>query len=229
MPAIDDAISYLRQLFEDEAEADNKLKTRARQMNPGDFDENRDRYERPLKDAREAIERYLEARVLRYGRHQDRHSHLLNKFFQAAPYEKSAFIMTKYPGGNDAQSQHLQTVIELVAQSLTAAGLTPRIAKAATFHPSLWDNVELHALGCGLGVAIAESCYAPEFNPNVAMEWGWMRAMGRPVIFLVEKGFQLRADVEGIIREPFDWNDPRTTIPVAIANGIQALRAAGLL
>jgi len=229
MANIDDAILYLRQLFEDEATAGATLQRRQREMNPGDYDDNRERYERPLREARETIARYLDTRLLRYGRHFDRHGALIKDFHAATPYERSAFVMTKYPEGDGTGAERLQRIIDLVSQSLSDARLEPRIAKDAKYHPGLWDNVELHALGCCLGVAIAESRYRPEFNPNVAMEWGWMRGMGRPVIFLVEKGFALRADVEGIIREPFDWDDPDGTVPGAIGAGIAALEKAGRL
>jgi hypothetical protein len=187
-----------------------------------------------LKEAREAIADYLDNHLLRYGRHVDRHGDSIKKFFAAGTYEKSAFIMTKYPEGDalegDAlEAKRLQKVIDLVSQAVAAAGLKPRIAKDANYHTTLWDNVELHALCCYLGVAIAESHYRADFSPNVAMEWGWMRAMGRPVIFLVEKDFKLRADMEGVIRQPFDWDAPDATVPKAIATGIETLRKAGRL
>lgn len=229
MASIDDAIKYLRTLFEDEANADATLQRRQRELNPADFDDNRERYERPRKDARDAIARYLDSPVLRYGRHFDRHGALIKKFHEVAPYAKSAFIMTKYPEGDGADAKRLQSIIDLVSASLAAAKLAPRIAKEAQYHAALWDNVELHALGCQLGVAIAESHYLPEFNPNVAMEWGWMRGMGRPVILLVEKDFNLRADVEGITRATFDWTDPDATVGPAMTTAIETLKGAGRL
>jgi hypothetical protein len=139
--------------------------------------------------------------------------------------------MTKYPDADDHgdQATKLESVIALVEDTLRAAGLVPRVARDALYHNSVWDNVELHALGCCIGVAIAESQYRPEFNPNVAMEWGWMRGMGRPVIFLVEKDFKLRADVEGAVRVSFDWKDPNETVPAAIKSAITAVKNSGLL
>jgi hypothetical protein len=52
-----------------------------------------------------------------------------------------------------------------------------------------------------------------------------MRGMGRSVLFLVEKDFKLRADVEGVIRVYFDWANPGVTVPAAIAEGISRLCA----
>lgn len=229
MPVIDDYIRSLRNAFEDWLDAEATRERNARDLSPADFDSRRDRYDRSVKEAREAIKDHLVSQVLRYGVHYDRHGAALEKFFADGPYAKSAFIMTKYPDAKNptANDQTLEKIIGLVATALEKAEMQPRVARDATYHASTWDNVELHALGCCLGVAIAESHYLPEFNPNVAMEWGWMRAMGRPVIFLVEKKFKLRGDVEGLIREEFDWNDPDGTIPAAVENAIATLKKAG--
>jgi hypothetical protein len=82
---------------------------------------------------------------------------------------------------------------------------------------SLWDNVELHLLGCSRGVAIVEDKYTKELNPNVAMEWGWMVGMGRRVLYLVEKSFKhARADWGGLIKEEFDWEKPADDIKQAV-------------
>src|SRR5205085_1674105 len=172
------------------------------------------------------IKRYLDTRVLRYARHYDRHAEALRKFHEIAPFEKSVFIMTKYPDDNTgAADRQLQKVIDAAKSAVTAAGLKPRLASDANYHSAIWDNVEVNALGCGLGIGIVEDRYRAELNPNVAMEWGWMRGMGRTVIFLVERNFKnFRADVEGLIKEQFDWDDPAGTIPSAVAKAIEAMR-----
>ena len=43
-----------------------------------------------------------------------------------------------------------------------------------------------------LGVNEFEDVYQPELNPNLAVEWGWMRGMGKRVLYLQEQGFQYR-------------------------------------
>jgi nucleoside 2-deoxyribosyltransferase len=81
------------------------------------------------------------------------------------------------------------------------------------YFDDVWSNVELYLLGCRYGVAIVEGRYKPELNPNVAMEWGWMRGLGKDVLFLVEKRAHkyVRADWSGLIRQEFSWNAPRQT------------------
>jgi hypothetical protein len=61
-------------------------------------------------------------------------------------------------------------------------------------------------------VAIIENRYKQELNPNVALEWGWMRAMDKDVLFLLEKDFkQFRADILGFIPDTFSWDGSATS------------------
>jgi hypothetical protein len=130
-------------------------------------------------------------------------------------YEKSVFIMTKFPDGKDPVDQELIKVIDTVKDAIAKSGFHPRIAlEHPRYFPTVWDNVELHLLGCARGVAIIENRYRKELNPNVALEWGWMRAMDKPVLFLLEKDFkEFRADILGFISEAFSWDDPGQDIP----------------
>jgi hypothetical protein len=116
-------------------------------------------------------------------------------------------------------------VLDATAASVRAGGFIPRVARGPRrYHSALWDNVELHLLGCRQGVAIVEDKHTDELNPNVSMEWGWMRGMGKSVLFLVEEHFsQNRADVEGLIRDGFRWDEPETTIRAAVEGWLATL------
>jgi len=130
------------------------------------------------------------------------HRHLMDKlkdFHQVAGYDKSVFIMTKFLDGNTQIDQELQQLITAVEQAVTQCGFTPRIASQKAYFPELFKNVELHLLGSSQGVAIVEDVYKPELNPNVAVEWGWMRGMGKRVRYFQEQGFQ---------HQRADWNRP---------------------
>lgn len=148
-----------------------------------------------------------------------RHGQLLTQFIGVAPFEKSVFVMTKFPDANNPApvNAQLTAVIQVVRDAVTACGYTPRLASDVQYHNILWDNVELYLLGCSRGIAIVEDKYLPELNPNVAMEWGWMRGMGRNVLYLVEKEFdKQRADWGGLIQSPFDWTNPGATIDAGV-------------
>ncbi len=148
-----------------------------------------------------------------------RHGQFLAQFHGLAAFDKSVFVMTKFPDPKNpapADAQ-LQTVIQAVRDAVQSCGYVARIASDKRYHAILWDNVELYLLGCQRGIAIVEDKYLPELNPNVAMEWGWMRGMGRNVLYLVEKDFKKqRADWGGLIESKFDWANPVPDIMAAV-------------
>ena len=72
--------------------------------------------------------------------------------------------------------------------AVKAKGYRPQLAAETKLHPNLWENVECQMLyACARRIAIVEDRFNPKLNPNVAMEWGWMRAMKKPVLYIVEK------------------------------------------
>jgi hypothetical protein len=148
-----------------------------------------------------------------------RHFPKLADFHQAAPYEKSIFIMTKFPEGQTPLDQELKRVITAVQDAVRDCHFTPRIASEKRYHAGLWDNVEVYLFGCQRGIAIVESKYKHELNPNVTMEWGWMRGMGKDVLYLVENSFDLaRADLSGLLQDQFAWDSPEQAIRAAVHN-----------
>jgi hypothetical protein len=155
--------------------------------------------------------------------HHSRHYGKLEAFHGEADYENSVFIMTKYPEASTDSDIALSRVIDAVSDSIRSCGFYPRLASDKNYHALLWDNVELYLLGCGRGVAIVEDRYKPELNPNIAMEWGWMRGMGKEVLFLVENGFKhLRADWSGLVKHHFFWDKPDEDIKHAIEGWLQS-------
>ncbi len=154
----------------------------------------------------------------------------LEEFYKAAPdktvtgFEKSVFIMTKFPDPGDPRSDALQRVIDSVGKAIQGCGYCARIASETDHHEWLWGNVELYLLGCAYGVAIVEDKYRPELNPNVAMEWGWMRGMGRRVLFLREKEFKNdRADWSGLTGYEFEWDNPEPGVLEAVKKFLPTL------
>jgi hypothetical protein len=148
-----------------------------------------------------------------------RHFPKLVEFHQSAQYDKSVFIMTKFPEGGTPLDAELKRVITAVQEAVRDCGFTPRIASEKKYHAGLWDNVEVYLFGCQRGIAIVESKYKHELNPNVTMEWGWMRGMGKEVLYLVENSFDLaRADLSGLIQDPFSWDNPEPAIRASVHN-----------
>ncbi len=173
--------------------------------------------ERQIRNAKDAIDG-LVSELVRWPPHQVGHFAGLKQFFAQFPYEKSVFIMTKYPANPPGPlDQQLQTVIDTVRAAVTVAGFTPHLASDKQYHPELFRNIELYLLGCSKAIAIVESKHTQELNPNVTMEWGWLRCTDRKVLYLVEKDFdRKRADIEGLIKEEFVWDNPQPGIDAAV-------------
>ncbi len=157
--------------------------------------------------------------LVRWPPHKSEHFDKLAQFFGQYPHETSVFIMTKYPDNPpktplDAQ---LKKVIDTVSAAVTACGHTPHLATEKKYHPELFRNVELYMLACRRAIAIVEDKHTQELNPNVTMEWGWLRCTEREVLYLVEKDFDKdRADIGGLIKDEFDWDDPEPGIMAAV-------------
>jgi hypothetical protein len=164
-------------------------------------------------------------KLINFPPHHSRHFSLSENFATGGSYDKSVFIMTKFPDNVNPQpiDVELSNIIQFVKDAITQSGYIPRIASEKKYHPILWDNVELFLFGCSKGVAIVESKYKQELNPNVTMEWGWMRGMGKDILYLAEQTFDLaRADIGGLIEDKFKWEDPKKEINTAIKKWLGA-------
>jgi len=210
-------IETLRMMFDGHKSALEEMERARARFSEGAWDEARDRMESDIVRRAEEIERYLKRHLLRFPFYHERHFEKLAEFHKAGKYRQSVFIMTKFPEGNEEPAQRLTEIINLVRSEIADRRFIPRLASDKRYHPMLWDNVELHALACCRGIAIVEDRYEGGLNPNVAMEWGWMRAMGKPVLFLMEQTFQhQRADWQGLLQEQFSWEDPAATVRDAV-------------
>ena len=217
MPDIVSTLDILKQLWAlaSKAEADR------RELVQGNLPQAmKDDYEKKIQ---QQIENYCEDQkklldeLVHFPPHTVEHFANLKQFHQASPYEKSVFVITKFPCNNSPVDAQLAKVIKAVRGAVANAGFFSHLASDRTYNPMLWKNVEFYLLACSRGIAIVESKHTAELNPNVTMEWGWMRGTDRPVLFLVEQTFdKSRADLSGLIQELFDWNNPEPGIESAV-------------
>jgi hypothetical protein len=186
-------------------------------LNPADKAEKVEKLDTQLKQVENERLEVLQG-LVRYPPHFIDHAKAIGDFDKATPCAKSVFIMTKYPDGkNPKLDAQLKNVIETVRAAVIARGYHAHLAAEKKLHPNLWENVECHMLACTRGIAIVEDRFNPKLNPNVAMEWGWMRAMRKPVLFLVERTMAVGpVDVAGLIKGQFDWLAPEVDIPKLI-------------
>jgi len=186
-------------------------------LNPALRDELTQPLQKYMAKAKEEVEAAV-SELVRWPPHKIEHFARLKQFLEVYRYEKSVFIMTKYPGDPPtALDLQLKRVIDAVRDAVRACGYTPHLASDKKYHPELFRNIELYMLGSSKAIAIVESKHTVELNPNVTMEWGWFRCTDREVLFLVDKDFDLeRADIGGLIKDRFDWNNPEPGIQAAV-------------
>jgi hypothetical protein len=219
MRSFDEALALLGLLAKDVAKLQRQQKEilSAANLNAGDRTDRADAIAREIeKQERERIGVLRE--LVTYPPRYIPYAQPLKQFVTDAACEKSVFVMTKYPDGKDLKKDtELKRVIAAVTGAVKRAGFEPRLASSKKYHPNLWENVEVYLLGCCRGIAIVEDKFKKELNPNVAMEWGWMRAMGKKTLYLVEKDMKvLPADVNGLIKDRFDWDNPEPGVERAV-------------
>lgn len=215
IPSIQQTIPDLRDLFEVERQQLAQRKKNYRSRNPALADEMDQIMARHASDWEQKVAERLRA-LVQFPEHHGRHNALLPVFEEDGTFEESVFIMTKFPEGNTPKDRALRRVIAAVQTEVREYGYVPRVA-TRQYHPMLWDNVELHLVGCSRGIAIVEDRYRKELNPNVAMEWGWMRGMGRKTYYLMESRFkEQRADWDGFLKCTFEWENPEPGIRQAV-------------
>jgi len=187
-------------------------------------DEDARQLEQEIARRKERITRQLEE-FAHFPHWHVRHAQLLDEFAKQGNYEDSVFIMTKYPDPKNpaVTDPQLKNVIDVVSSAVVANKYVPRVASDKDYHAQLWDNVELHMLGCRRGIAIVQDKVKKELNPNVAIEWGWMLGLNRRVLYLVEKDFKReRADWKGMSNDQFDWANPAPGVNAAVKRFLPA-------
>ena len=216
MPTLSEAISELQKIFFERYELQKKLDKIINESGPGE-DELLESYHKQIAAKRWEAKQYVETNLLRFPpSHYANHSGNLKQFFEAGSYEKSVFIMTKFPESDQGEDAKLKLIIAEVRAAIADAGLIPRMA-TFEYNEDLRRNVELFLLGCARGVAIVEDHVRKEMNPNVAFEWGWMRGMSKRVYYLMEEGFaHTRADWGGLVNRRFSWDTPTEGIRGAL-------------
>jgi hypothetical protein len=168
----------------------------------------------------DAIERALERRAEHKKHPVDYlvlpgYEHLIpaiRRFHEGGCYEESVFVMMKFPHAqmSDSQRNLLSNIWEVTSDTLGQHKLKARRADLRHYHDQLWENVCVHMFGSKYGMAILEDHVASELNPNVALEYGFMKALNRTVgLFRAEDFRHDRADLTGKLTRSFsiDAND----------------------
>lgn len=134
----------------------------------------------------------------------------LTLFRQDHPdFDRNAFIMMQF-GTTQAHS----SIVDAIKNTLSKYRIEALRADDKDYHDDLFPNVLTYLYGCKFGIAVFERLEIEAFNPNVALEYGYMRALKKPICLLKDKTLnELQTDLIGKLYKPFDPQDPQNTIP----------------
>jgi hypothetical protein len=134
-------------------------------------------------------------------------------------YRKNVFVMMKFEKNN----KQLDAIYSTIKETLHLYNLNALRADERHYTNQLWDNVRTYMLCCQYGIAVLENIAADELNPNVALEYGFMSALNRSTMLLVENRFRnMRADITGTIVYYFDGYNIKETVQEAIQDWLKA-------
>jgi hypothetical protein len=130
---------------------------------------------------------------------------------------KTAFVMMRF-----GQTRAHDEIIAGIKRALDPIGITAVRADDKQYHDDLFPNVLTYIYGSGFGIAVFERIETEEFNPNVALEVGYMFALKKAVCLLKDKTLKtLHADLVGKLYRVFDPLNPIETIPSELSRWLR--------
>ena len=123
--------------------------------------------------------------------------------------DRVGFVMMQF--GQTTQHREIHRVIR---ETLSVHGLVGLRADGREYHEDLFNNILTYCHGCSFGIAVFEQISNPGYNPNVALEVGYMFALRKPVCLLKDSQLiRLPSDLLGKLYRNFDAWDSKATIP----------------
>jgi len=137
----------------------------------------------------------------------------LGRFNKDNPhYKRNAFVMMPF-----GETKGHNSIIRVIRLALEKYGIKGLRADDKSYHDDLFPNVLTYLWGCSIGIAVFERLVVDDFNPNVSLEVGYMRALGKPICLLKDKTLKtLQTDLVGKLYSPFDPQDPEGSIPESL-------------
>ena len=177
-------------------------------------------FERFISPALDFVERELQAHARTHVVHSDSSNvrnwypleitESLQRFQQDHPEpRRAAFVMMQF-----GTTQIHNSILRAIRSALSRYGIEALRADDKEYHDDLFGNVLTYIHGCSFGIAVFERLEADDFNPNVSLEVGYMRALTKSVCLLRDRTLKtLQTDLVGKLYKSFDPQDPEGTIP----------------
>jgi len=133
--------------------------------------------------------------------------------------EKNVFLIMRFRSGSQYNEIH-----KAIVDGLAPHGLHVIRADDKDYTGDLWENVCLHMLGSRFGIAVFEEIDQREFNPNVALELGFMLAQNKRCLLLKDQRMpRMPTDIIGKLYKEFDTYDITNSINAAISRWVRDL------
>jgi hypothetical protein len=127
--------------------------------------------------------------------------------------DRNVFLMMRFRSG-----PQYEEIVRALRASLREYGLNVIRADDKDYTGDLWENVCLHMLGSRYGIAVFEEIDHREFNPNIALELGFMMAQNKRCLILKDKRMQrMPTDIVGKLYREFDTYN----IDKSISNSVE--------
>jgi nucleoside 2-deoxyribosyltransferase len=145
----------------------------------------------------------------------------LSKFSEDnVDFRKNLFLIMRFQNQNP-----FPEIVATIRRVCDTHGLKALRADDREYTDDVWDNVMTYMYGCSSAIAVFDQINYREFNPNVALEVGFMLAQRKPVLLLKDTAIPaLPTDIVGKRYRPFDTYDPIITIPPQIGKWIADFR-----
>ena len=145
---------------------------------------------------------------------------ILDKFSGDHPDSNmNVFIAMRFRPGKQFLEIHQAVKSGLLRYGLHGLRSDDRVYPA---DGDLWTNICIYMMGCKYGVCVFEEIDEREFNPNVPLEYGFMRAMNRQVLLLKDIRMpKMPSDMTGKLYRNFDTYNITMSIHEQISQWVE--------
>lgn len=110
--------------------------------------------------------------------------------------------------------EELNKVYEIIKDIFASKGYSAIRADEKEFTNDLWENVRVYLECCNVAVAVFDKNDQDNYNPNVAIEVGYMLSKGNKVCLLKDKKMpKLPSDLISKMYKEYDSDDIEGTLP----------------
>jgi len=145
-------------------------------------------------------------------------------------YEHSIFLMM--PFKNDYNYRGLTNEIKKICEKNGFKAFRVDDENRSPYD-ILWDNIVINMLSCKYGISVYVSEKAIDKmsdelrffqNPNVALEYGFMKSRGKKILVLKDTNSITPSDLQGFLWKPFDINNPDKSVPPVLTEWLNELK-----